>query len=355
MAELLRDTVSALLADDADDTRDEAARYGWSPGLWDRLAAAGLTLVAVPDAAGGSGGTLRDLAVLLHACGYHAAPVPLLENALAAGALAAAGRPVPPGPLVVVPRAAAAVAIDGSGRRATGRLPDVAWARAGRQVVLLTAMPEPPGHPVLAMIDPGDCVVEPGTNIAGEPRDALLLPDDGVACTPLTTGDGPEDLTLRGTLGRALLMNGSLRRVLDLTVRYAGEREQFGRPIGRFQAVQQQLAALAGTVEQAGAIADLAVSAVERDERAAEAVMAAKICAGHAAAVAIAVGHQVHGAIGFTVEHELHRHTRRLMAWRDEDGSESQRAAELGARVTGAGPGGLWELLTGRPAAGAAR
>ena len=67
------------------------------------------------------------------------------------------------------------------------------------------------------------------------------------------------------------------------------------------------------------------------------------------------VAPQVRGAIGFTTEHQLHLHTRRLIAWRDEEGPNSKWAAKLGARVTGAGPGGLWELMTSHPAVGTAR
>jgi acyl-CoA dehydrogenase len=358
--EMLRSVVSAMLEARVGSARDEAARQGWSAGLWRLLEESGLTLVSVPESAGGSGGDLRDLATVVRACGYHAAPVPLVETALLAGwGLASAGIAVPPGPLAVACPAAASTALvpDGPGHRLVGRVRGVPWARAARRILVLTAAPGQPGRPVHAVIDPRDCAIEPGTNLAGEPRDALVLPPGGVDCRPLPADDGPDPsrMVLRGALGRALLMVGSLCRVLDLTVRYAGEREQFGRPISRFQAVQQQIAALAGAVEQARAITDLAVETLQQDDHAAEVVMAAKICAGHAASVAIAVGHQVHGAIGFTTEHELHLHTRRLMSWRDEDGSESEWSAELGARIAGAGPGGLWDLLTGRPSPVAAR
>lgn len=346
--ELLRSTVSAILDEHGTRARDEAARHGWSAGLWQVLAESGLTLVSVPESAGGSGGDLADLAVVLQACGYYAAPVPVAETALAGWALASAGLPVPHGPLAVVPNGAAAGALvaDGPGHRLEGRLRAVPWARGAHRVAVFAGRS---GRTIHAVLDPRTCTLEPGANLAGEPRDDLVLPARGVTWAP--GGPEPAALTLRGVLGRSLLMIGALRRVLDLTVRYAGERQQFGRAIGRFQAVQQQIAALSGTVEQAQAIADLAVDTLEREGSADEAVLAAKICAGHAAAVAVAVGHQVHGAIGFTAEHELHLHTRRLMAWRDEDGSECVWSAELGARVVAAGPGGLWDLLTGPAAA----
>lgn len=358
---LLHSTVSAILDEHIASARDEAARDGWSSRLWQVLDEAGFTLLSVPEPAGGTGGDLRDLAVVAQACGYIAAPVPLIENVLAGWALAAAGRAVPRGPLTFVSTPSATSALPASNgvesHRVTGQLDTVPWARSARSVVLITAEPGTPERTALAVIDPNDCVVVPDANLADEPRDTLLLPPSGVELTPLPPTDGliASSARLRGALARTLLMTGTLRRVLDLTVRYAGEREQFGRPIGRFQAVQQQLAALAGAVEQAQAITALAVEALEQSERATEAIMAAKTCAGQAAAVAIAVGHQVHGAIGFTTEHELHLHTRRLMAWRDEDGSDSEWSAQLGVRAAGAGPDGLWELLTSHPPVEVAR
>jgi acyl-CoA dehydrogenase len=232
--EMLRSTVSAMLQAWAGSARDEAAQ-GWSAGLWRLLEESGLTLVSVPESAGGSGGDLRDLATVVQACGYRAAPVPLVETALLAGwGLASAGIAVPPGPLAVACPAAASTALvpDGPGHRLVGRVRGVPWARAARRILVLTAAPGQPGRPVHAVIDPRDCAIEPGTNLAGEPRDALVLPPGGVDCRPLPADDGPDPsrMVLRGALGRALLMVGSLCRVLDLTVRYAGEREQFGRP-----------------------------------------------------------------------------------------------------------------------------
>ncbi|MBW0089285.1 acyl-CoA/acyl-ACP dehydrogenase [Pseudonocardia sp. KRD-184] len=356
--ELLRTTMAALLTRHTAHAPEE--RAGSTADLWALLEESGMTLVSVPESAGGSGGELGDFAALAQTCGYHAASVPLVETTMLAGwALAAAGLTVPVGPLTVAPPTATATAAlvpDGTGLRVHGQLCAVPWARATRHVVLLIALPGEPNGVVLAVIDPRDCVVEHGANLAGEPRDTLVLPAGGVACARLPAG-GPDPfaLTLRGALGRALLIVGSLRRVLDLTVRHAREREQFGRPINRFQAVQQQIAALAGAVEQAAAMAGLAVAVLDRGDAGSEAVMAAKICAAQAASVAITVGHQVHGAIGFTTEHELHLHTRRLMSWRDEYGDESEWSAELGARVANAGPGGLWNLLTTPPPAEARR
>jgi acyl-CoA dehydrogenase len=136
-------------------------------------------------------------------------------------------------------------------------------------------------------------------------------------------------------------MAGALDRLLEMTVRYANERQQFGQAINRFQAVQQQIAQLAGHTALASAAVGRAVSAPD-DLRM---VATAKICAGHAAGAASAIAHQVHGAIGFTREHQLHRWTTKLWRWRDDYGSETFWARELGARVMASGADRVWEGL----------
>jgi acyl-CoA dehydrogenase len=146
-----------------------------------------------------------------------------------------------------------------------------------------------------------------------------------------------------------VLLAGAAGRALELTLRHTAEREQFGRPLGRFQAVQQQAAELAAEVAAVRAAADAAVElcAAEGvgDERAGLAVAAAKIQAGRGAGVVARIAHQLHGAIGFTGEHSLGLFTRRLWAWRDEAGDEAEWARELGDLALAAGSGGIWPLL----------
>ena len=134
--------------------------------------------------------------------------------------------------------------------------------------------------------------------------------------------------------------------MLAISVEYARERVQFGRPIGRFQAVQQQLAVLAGEVAAAKAACEAAADACDRGDGTL-AIAAAKCRIGQAVGTATRVAHQTHGAIGFTHEHELHHRTRRLWAWRDEYGSEGYWAEVVGRRALAAGGRGLWPLLTG--------
>jgi alkylation response protein AidB-like acyl-CoA dehydrogenase len=130
-----------------------------------------------------------------------------------------------------------------------------------------------------------------------------------------------------------------------MTVQYAQDRVQFGRPIARFQAIQHNLAVLASQAAAAGAAADVAAEAVADGVRI-PAIAAAKTRAGEAAGIGAAIAHQVHGAIGFTYEHRLHFFTKRLWAWRDEYGSEAEWSSRLGQHMAVAGADRLWAEIT---------
>ena len=128
-------------------------------------------------------------------------------------------------------------------------------------------------------------------------------------------------------------------------MQYAQDRSQFGRPIGQFQAVQHQLAVLASQVAAANAAADAAMDAASKGPALFE-IAAAKARIGEAAHIANGIAHQVHGAMGFTHEHALHRSTRRLWAWRDEFGTEGEWAEWVGQVAARVGGDGLWAFLT---------
>jgi acyl-CoA dehydrogenase len=174
---------------------------------------------------------------------------------------------------------------------------------------------------------------------------------------PAALGDAPQGLDagalmLMGATVRAMQMAGALEAILDLAVAYANERVAFGRPIAKFQAVQHNLARLAGEVAAAlaaaGSAADAMANAAMPDEAGFLEAASAKIRVGEAAGEGAAIAHQVLGAIGFTREHVLHRFTRRLWAWRDDFGNESQWAVKLGRLVAARGADGLWPMLAAR-------
>ena len=134
----------------------------------------------------------------------------------------------------------------------------------------------------------------------------------------------------------AAQMAGALQAVLAMTLQYANDRQQFGRPIGKFQAIQHQLAVMAEQALAAGMAAQLGCSqALPSLPLAPEPLNAAvaKARASEAAVEVAALAHSIFGAIGFTAEHDLQLFTRRLHQWRQEGGSESHWHDQLGAHL----------------------
>tara|TARA_B100000427_G_C15301911_1_gene504391 strand:- start:126 stop:569 length:444 start_codon:yes stop_codon:yes gene_type:complete len=147
-------------------------------------------------------------------------------------------------------------------------------------------------------------------------------------------------------------MAGALQTVLEFSVTYAQERQAFGRPIGKFQVVQQNLARLAAETAAATAAAGSAADTIQNADSFDEAVIlevaAAKIRTGEAATEGSAIAHQVHGAMGFTAEHVLQRFSKRLFAWRDDFGTETEWAVRLGKIVAANGADKLWPMIASR-------
>jgi acyl-CoA dehydrogenase len=329
------------------------AERRWDAGLWSALADAGLTGVGLPEEAGGSGGELADAVAIVRTLASGAAAVPVAEQLLVAGpALLAADLdlPSPEEPLTFA--VADAVTVhpvdngDGPGRfTLTGTVTDVAWAGVAHSVALLAPAPAGIEGAVLALIDASGLPATDAFNLAGEPRGSLVL-DAAPASGALLTEAQAQEVRARYALARSVQLAAALERVLAWTVQYAGERQQFGRPLGKFQAIQMELAEMAGEVTAVTALTDAAVQALARGENVVLAAAAAKVRAGAAVEVVTRLAHQVHGAIGFTQEHKLHHLTRRLWSWRDEAGSELAWSRVLGAGLLADGGDGLWPALT---------
>ena len=182
----------------------------------------------------------------------------------------------------------------------------------------------------------------------GPDKIVRFLPDTVyLTSASLAPLDDPDLILRAGAILRSVQIAGALDRVLELTAGYAQERVQFGRPLAKFQAIQQQLAELAAEAGLATAAARTALDSLD-DPYALFEVAAAKSQAGEAATRAAAIAHQVHGAIGFTQEYELQHLTRRLWAWREEFGSEAFWQRRLGELVAGQGADALWpQIATG--------
>ena len=348
LGSLLADTVTRLFTDLVTKELIESSEKGvWPEKLWRALEEGGMTLPLVPESAGGAGGDWLDAHVVVRAAGRHTAPVPIAETIIASALLARAGLEVPLGAMTVAPvrrNESLTLARNGNAWRVSGTVSRVPWGRAVGHAVTVA---EVDGAPTVALIATGGAKVTEDRNLALEPRDTLTFDNAPVVAAKPAKGVRPDAIRLYGAMARAAQMAGALDSILEQGVRYATERKQFGRPIANFQAIQHNLAIVAGHVAASGIAAELAFRAADRADASFETAVA-KIRVGEAAGVCAGLVHQVHGAIGFTYEHSLHFATRRLWSWRAEFGSENGWAIELGRRVASRGADNLWADLTER-------
>ncbi|MCO7220142.1 acyl-CoA dehydrogenase family protein [Klenkia sp. PcliD-1-E] len=330
--DLVVSTVREILA--AHEPTPLTAERRWDAELWADLADAGLTGVGLPEEAGGSGGELADAVAVVATLAAGAGAVPVAEQLLVAGpAVLAAGLALPPVEEPMTVGVSGELRVEGG--RVTGTATDVPWAGVARHLVVVA---DGPDGEVLALVDVGDLEASDAVDLAGQPRGSYVL--DGV---PAQTGP-VGDLRARFALARAVQLSAAAETVLAWTVQYAGERVQFGRPLAKFQGIQVQLAQMAGEVTAVSALVDAAVQRLDRGEPLELAAAAAKVRAGAAVDVVARLAHQVHGAIGFTLEHRLHHLTTRMWSWRDDAGNETTWARVLGAAVAGDDP---WPALVG--------
>ncbi|MGK2871316.1 MAG: acyl-CoA dehydrogenase family protein [Alphaproteobacteria bacterium] len=353
IGKMLGDTVNRLFGDLVTAELLAAAEEGvWPTALWKAVEEAGLSLPLVSEKRGGVGCSWLDARVVLHGAGHYAAPIPLAETILAGWLLDCAGIEPPMGPMSIAhapPGSPLHLYHEADGWRIDGVCPRVPWGGVAQHVVVV-AMAE--GAVRVALVANGDYQVTPEQNMAREPRDTLRFDQAPVAACDI--GDGlPENaVELYGALIRAVQIGGALERALVESVKYANDRIQFGKPIGKFQAVQQNLAMLADEVAACGAAGSAACAAVDKSRHSNNMddvwlrIAAAKARAGEGAGKGASIAHQAHGAFGFTYEHVLHFATRRLWSWRAEFGSGDHWAAELGKRVVEIGADNLWETLT---------
>ena len=337
------DTATRIFRDLCEPATVNAAEEGvWPRALWAALEESGLPLAWVPEERGGAGAGMADGFAVLRAAGRFAVPVPLAETLLAGWLLARAGIDVPAGPMTLAPVHADGNIALGAGGRLVGRARHVPFARnAGHLAVLADRS----GERMVALVANDGLAVAQGKSLAGEPRDTVSF--DGVV--PEAVKSVEIDVDAVQCLGAAVRLQqiaGALEKILEQSVQWALDRTQFGRPIAKFQAVQHNLATLAGEVAAASAAADLAAEACAGPEINAAEVAIAKVRGGEAAGNGAAIAHQVHGAIGFTYEHSLHHATRRLWAWREEFGNEAVWAMRLGRLVAAEGADRLWPFIT---------
>ncbi|TDP37810.1 acyl-CoA dehydrogenase family protein [Nocardia ignorata] len=307
----------------------------WDDGLWAQLSELGLTRLTGSADLGGSGAGWAEAAELLRAAATHGVRVPLAEHdLLACRLLEDAGLPVDDERRTVC-------LLDH-----TGTARGVPWAEEVDRVVTVW---HHGGACLVADVPTAELRITHGVNSAGEPRDTVTA--DPHLLTGITVpGTAIERLWLRGALARGVQVCAALDRILDMSVTHAVERVQFGRPLAKFQAVQTLVADIAAQASLARAATEAAVAAAVRTDWSGEEldflVAVARSCAGHATSVVVRNAHQVHGAMGATLEHRLHEFTGAALAWRSEFGSVRSWDDKLTTAAMAAARDGLWPLIT---------
>lgn len=278
--------------------------------LWQAIATSGFLDAMVPEAQGGSALPLAQAFVLFVAEGRHAAPAPIAHTMLARAVIAAAAGRVPEGPIAIA---------------------SAAEARNSRIACR---------HVPYALV--ADWIVVPLADRW------LVLPKARARCTPsgihgslhadlewtsdagnAHTSSDPVPWRAAAAVLAAAQMAGAMERVLDMTVQFANERVQFGKPIGKFQAIQHQLAVMAEQVAAARMAAEIGCDAAGPLPDPLRAALA-KARASEAGAIVAPLAHAIHGAIGITAELDLQLFTRRIHETRADFGAERAWNFELG-------------------------
>jgi acyl-CoA dehydrogenase len=320
---------------------DSAARLFEANGGWEEIEALGIADIIVPEERGGAGADWDDACAVLQAAGRWQIRLPIADAMIARKLLAAAALQVPRSLLSIAPNPVGTLSRAGHGWKFSGAVTSVPWGRDVARVV--TTMPFD-GHPHVVVLTVADASVDKKANLADEPRDDLQFAGAPARAAPADCREA-QSLFDYAALARTAQIAGALQSALERSIAYSLERKQFGRPIGQFQAVQQQLALLGAETAAATCASRSAAIAADIGD-AAFAIAAAKLRANQAIAVATAIAHQVHGAIGFTREYALRQATQRLWSWRSECGNDRYWSERLGRTVIERGADSFWSDLT---------
>jgi acyl-CoA dehydrogenase len=288
--------------------------------LWDAIEESGFADTLVPEADGGAGLTLAEAFPLFELCGTFVVPVPLAETMVARWLLAQAGLQRPEGSIAL---AQGRVQSDGTlvaDRVTYGRV--ASWVLVGvGTTCLLLPVDAATVTPAVAALDA-----------------TLVWPSSAYSVAPVVSATGVDMRTMQACVLSAQLA-GALTSVFTRTLQYANDRTQFGRPIGKFQAIQHQLSVISEHVFAARMAAQIGCSTGRLR------VAIGKSRTGEAALEVTALSHSIHGAIGFTAEFDLQMFTRRLHAWRQAGGSESYWHDVIGTELIDNGHGLAIDLI----------
>ncbi len=258
---IVAETAEKIFADLADaQTINRDKKGDWKLPLWQALSEAGLPLSWVPEDCGGSGASLAEGFSVLSAAGRFAIAVPLAETMLAGWLLSQAGIASPEGAMTVAPaNPKDRIALNADGTL-SGRARGVPFARDARHFAVLA---QGASGFSIALVDTAGCRIEAGLNLASDGSDTVTFTNAApIAIKPAPKGFDQTALMLIGAVARSLQIAGSLESMLDISVRYSNERVAFEKKISKFQAVQHNLARLAGETAAAMTAASSAADTI---------------------------------------------------------------------------------------------
>lgn len=342
--QILEDSVSRLFGDLI--TRESLTRIeesSWDAELWRAVVDLGLPQVLVSEARDGMAGGWLEAFIVARACGQHGVPAPVPEQMLASWLCEQAGLPMPAGVAGILPAPIATSSLQRA--HATFEAARVPWGRHADYFVGIST------HDELIVLTNTGLEIQAATNLAREPRDLITFNETPILGRAAITHPA-DSVRWLGALLRSAQIAGAAAACLELSVKYTSEREQFGRPLAQFQAIQHHLAEIAGEMASVDTMAITACRALDargiqnlgRDAR--FEIAAAKCRASEAVEAITRLCHQVHGAIGFTYEYDLQFLTRRLWSWRAEFGAQGEWGEYLGQIAMDQGGDQLWSYLT---------
>ena len=311
---MFAEAIEDILRDQCTPAVVRAIEAGGSPAaLWEALADSGFLDLMLPEASGGAGLPLAELFSVLANFGRYAAPVPVAQ-AIAARALVAPGVVLPSGLLTLAP----ALRRDPGGATICALVPfgaiaDHVLAADGEQLLLLSCAES-------QRVGPGIAHSQLATLLWRDDRGIERIAGAASALAPLAAAL------------HAALLAGAMTRVFEMTLQYCNDRAQFGKSLGKFQAIQHQLSVMAELVAASSMAAESAFQEDGRVPRLLPAAMA-KARASEAVVQVANTAHALHGAIGVTDEYDLQLLTRRLHEWRMAHGSELHWNRVIGEQV----------------------
>ena len=312
----------------------------WPEDLWTEFSNLGFTNIFSSDDQNGINAKWTDAQIILKASGYRGAPLPVGESLASNWFASRNGMVLPDGHWAITN---GPIKIDEKLNKVDFENLDVAWGRYAKQLLHVDERR-------ITLIELGDKLsIEKLTNLANEPRDKIS--GKGKVIESVETNLTKNPLHWIGSLVRSCQIAGAAGQTLDLSLKYSKDREQFGRPISKFQTIQNYLADLAGLSASLDAISiaaanDLDLYGLSENSQARITLAAAKCRSSEGVEKVTRLSHQVHGAIGFTYEYGLHFYTKRLWSWRDEYGSAVEWGSFLGDIALKHNSSNIWPLVT---------